>query len=169
MKQTLSVIKAYWGLLLLWALVACSVPLVPPYDKAVTEALNVAVAESMTLFANVDHGVQKDDFANRAERYAQVIGKLDALAIAANARPVPKNQVSDKLNSVFDKILPSTADGTEVRIPSVHAIRKISETIVKMRDTDMNQGLSRYEVIAFKQQVSIYFDQAMTYENFLQR
>ena len=38
-----------------------------------------------------------------------------------------------------------------------------------MRDTDRKQGLTAFEVGAFKGQATIYFDQAITYENFLQR
>ena len=148
---------------------ACSMPLAPNYDKAVSDALNAANTEAMTLFASVSLGVQKYDFASRADQYAQVIGKLDALAISANARPVPKNAVTDKVNAVLDKTLPITIESSDARLPSVVAIRKIAETVTKMRDTDIKQGLSTYEVIAFKQQASIYFDQAITYENFLQR
>ncbi|MBC3882813.1 hypothetical protein H8K35_15125 [Undibacterium sp. LX40W] len=144
-------------------------PLAPTYDKAVSEALNVANTDAMTLFAGVSLGVQKQDFASRADQYAQVIGKLDALAISANARPIPKNAVTDKVNAVLDKTIPVTVEHSDARLPSVVAIRKIAETMTKMRDTDIKQGLTTYEVIAFKQQASIYFDQAITYENFLQR
>jgi hypothetical protein len=147
-------------------------PLAPAYDKAVSDALNAANTDAMTLFASLSLGVQKQDFPNRAEQYAQVIGKLDALAISANARPVPKNAVTDKVNAVLDKTMPDSVASmanSDARLPSVLAIRKIAETVIKMRDTDVKQGLTTYEVIAFKQQASIYFDQAITYENFLQR
>lgn len=156
-------------LCLIAVLNACTMPLAPAYDKAVSEALNAANTDAMTLFASLSLGVQKQDFPHRAEQYAQVIGKLDALAISANARPVPKNAVTDKVNAVLDKTLPATIESSDARLPSVVAIRKITETVIKMRDTDLKQGLTTYEVIAFKQQASIYFDQAITYENFLQR
>lgn len=171
MKRELAVlwVRNLLGMWLMCALLACSMPLVPPYDRAVSEALNAANTETMTLFASINPSVQKYDFATRSERYAQVIGKLDALALSANARPVPKNPTVDKLNAALDKLIPASANADDVRIPSVFAIRKISEAITKMRDTDMKQGLTAYEVIAFKQEVSIYFDQALTYENFLQR
>lgn len=161
--------RRYWAAFVLVLLVGCSLPLVPPYDKAVIDALNVANTETMTLFASVDKETKQYDYANRAERYAQVIGKWDALIIAANARPVPKNQTSDRLNHLLDRMLPASANTEEFKIPSVYAMKKISETITKMRETDMKQGLTSYEVIAFKQQVIIYLDQAITYENFLQR
>ncbi len=162
-------IRNFLSMFLIGCLLACSLPLVPPYDKAVSDALNAANTETMTLFASLNAGVQKYDFPTRADRYAQVIGKLDALALSANARPVPKNPSVDKVNAALDKLIPASANDSDVRIPSVFAIRKISEAIAKMRDTDMKQGLTAYEVIAFKQEVSIYFDQALTYENFLQR
>lgn len=171
--MTLRNLSSWWRLqclvLLLCLLNACAMPLAPAYDKAVSDGLNAANTDAMTLFASISLGVQKHDFASRAEQYAQVIGKLDALAISANARPVPKNAVTDKINAVLDKSLPATAEKSDARLPSVMAIRKIAETVIKMRDTDVKQGLTTYEVIAFKQQASIYFDQAITYENFLQR
>jgi hypothetical protein len=38
-----------------------------------------------------------------------------------------------------------------------------------MRDVDKKQGVTAFEVAAFKGQVVIYLDQALTYENFLER
>ena len=54
-------------------------------------------------------------------------------------------------------------------IPSATALAEISKTIVKMRDTDQKQGVTGLEVQAFKNQVSVFLDQALTYESFLER
>jgi hypothetical protein len=48
-------------------------------------------------------------------------------------------------------------------------MEEISKTMTKMRDTDKKQGVTEFEVRAFKGQVVIYLDQAITYETFLER
>ncbi|MCP4351418.1 MAG: hypothetical protein GY795_38620 [Desulfobacterales bacterium] len=53
--------------------------------------------------------------------------------------------------------------------PSATAMGKISATLVKMMNTDKKQGVTATEVQAFKNQVTIYLDQALTYESFLER
>jgi hypothetical protein len=53
--------------------------------------------------------------------------------------------------------------------PSVAPVDLMSRTIVKMRDTDSEQGVTAIEVAAFKQQIAISMDQALTYEKALER
>lgn len=150
-------------------LAGCATQLAPPYDKVVVDGLNATNTEAMTLFASVAAGTKVGDFGTRADKYSQLIGKLDALAILSGSRPMPKNTATDTINRALDKrgVPPLTEDGATP--PSWHAIRKISDTVAKMRDTDRKQGVTATEVTAFKGQAAIYFDQAITYENFLLR
>ncbi len=150
-------------------LVGCATQLAPAYDKNVADGLNTSSIDAMTLFATMSSGTKAQDFATRADRYANLIGKLDALALAAGARPLPKNKVTDSINRFLEKRGASVLSDDDATPPSAYAIRQISATLSKMRDTDQKQGVTAYEVIAFKGQASIYFDQAITYENFLQR
>ncbi len=150
-------------------LVGCATQLAPAYDKNVADGLNASSVDAMTLFATMSSGTKAQDFATRADRYANLIGKLDALALAAGARPLPKNKVTDSINRFLEKRGASVLSDDDATPPSAYAIRQISATLSKMRDTDQKQGVTAYEVIAFKGQASIYFDQAITYENFLQR
>ncbi|MFC0348862.1 hypothetical protein [Undibacterium danionis] len=150
-------------------LVGCATQLAPAYDKNVADGLNASSVDAMTLFATMSSGTKAQDFSTRADRYASLIGKLDALALAAGARPLPKNKVTDSINRFLEKRGASVLSDDDATPPSAHAIRQISATLSKMRDTDQKQGVTAYEVIAFKGQASIYFDQAITYENFLQR
>lgn len=166
-------------LVLAFSVAGCAVQLAPPYDKAVVEGLNTANTETMTLLASVDNGTNNDDdkrtFPAREEKYNALIGKLDALAILAGARPMPKNPVVEAISRLLAKRHEKASAGAEPlkdddsTPPSAHAIRRISGTLAKMRDTDRKQGVTAYEAKAFKGQVEIYFDQAITYENFLQR
>jgi predicted GTPase len=147
----------------------CATQLAPPYDRAVVDGLNTANTEAMILLASVPAGARPDTFGAREEKYNTLIGELDALAILAGARPVPKNKVSEAINKLLAERGSPPVTEDEATPPSVHAIKMISETFTKMRDTDRKQGVTATEVKAFRGQAVIYFDQAITYENFLQR
>lgn len=151
------------------ALAGCPAQLAPSYDKAVADGLSEASAEAMTLLAAVSGGTSADTFSSREAEYNAVIGKLDALAISAGARPMPQNKVTETINRLLEKRGAHPLEDDGATPPSAHAVRKVSETLAKMRDTDRKQGVTPFEAEAFKGQVQIYLDQAITYENFLQR
>jgi hypothetical protein len=157
-------------LVLCLSFAGCAIQLAPPYDKAVVDGLNAANAETMTLLAEVSHGTKSDTFPKREEKYNTLIGKLEALAVSAGARPMPSNKVTETINKQLEKrgTLQDFQDD-ETTPPSAHAIRKIAQSLEKMRDQDMKAGLKSGDVKAFKGQIAIYFDQAITYENFLKR
>lgn len=158
-----------FALIALLFMAGCATQLAPSYDKTVVEGINTVNTEAMTLLASVTAGTKPEDYNSRSEKYTALIGKLDSLTILAGARPIPKNKVSDVINKYLEKrgTAPITED--DATPPSAHAIKKISETFAKMRDTDKKQGVTATEVLAFKGNATIYFDQAITYENFLQR
>lgn len=145
----------------------CAATLAPQYDRDVVEGLNATNTNAMEFFAFVCKGTQKDSYEQREAKYAYLIGHFDALVIQAKARPVPRNKVTDKINDVLSKRGVPIPDDSET--PSATAMGKISLTFAKMRDTDQKQGLTPTEVEAFKGQVSIFMDQALTYESFLER
>lgn len=151
------------------SLIGCTTQLAPPYDKAVTEILNLANTEAMTLLVATAHGTDKSTFSVREERYNALIGRLEALVLLAGARPMPKNKVTEVINKLVEKRGGKPIDDDDSIPPSAHSIRKIAETITVMRNTDKKQGVSALEVNSFKGIIVIYFDQAITYENFLQR
>lgn len=146
---------------------ACTTQLAPPYDKAIADGLVSTNQQLMTLFASVSSGTGSDSYSQRDSNYNAIIGSLDALALQAKSRPVPKTSVNEKVKAFLNKRgvnLPEPGDA-----PSAAALEQISITLAKMRDTDKKQGVTAFEVAAFKGQVVIYLDQALTYENFLAR
>lgn len=148
-------------------LTECAITLAPQYDKALVDGLTKTNAEVMEFLALVSDGTQKETFDQRKEKYASLVGSFDALEIQAKARPIPKNKITDEINALLSKRgAPIPVDS---ETPSATAIAKISETVAKMRDTDRKQGVTATEVLAFKNQVSICLDQALTYESFLKR
>lgn len=158
------------GLLLLSQIIilyGCAATLAPQYDQAVVDGLNSVNYGIMELMASVSGGTVKDTFAEREDSYNGIIGHLYALEIQAKSRPMPSDKASEKINKILtDRGIEIPVDG---EAPSVFAVGKIAETIIKMRDTDKKQGITEGEAQAFKNQAAIFLDQAMTYENFLKR
>jgi len=162
--------RALLGLAFCVSLLGCTTQLAPPYDKAVVDGLNAANTEAMTLLAEVSNGTDKGTFPKREDKYNTLIGKLDALAVSAGARPMPSNNVTELINRKLEKRgVTQPLQEDDATPPSAHAIRKIAETFERMRDHDMKAGLKPGDAKAFKGQVVVYFDQAITYENFLKR
>lgn len=121
----------------------------------------------MEFFAMVALGTKQSTYANREPYYNQLIGSFDALVTQANARFTPRNKVRQKANEALKKKgIPVLEEG---EIPSATALERIYTTLVKMRETDQKQGVTLTEVQAFKGQIKIYMDQALTYENALER
>lgn len=147
----------------------CATQLAPPYDKNVAEGLTAANTEAMTLMAATSQGTDKSTFLSREDKYNALIGKIDALALSAGARPMPKNKVTDAINKLLEKRGGKPIDDDDATPPSAYSIKRVAETLTKMRDVDKKQGVTAYEAQGFKGQLVIYFDQAITYENFLQR
>lgn len=157
------------GLAIFFSVAGCATQLAPPYDKNVAEGLGAANTETMILLAAASQGTDKSSFSSREDKYNNLIGKLDAIALSAGARPMPKNKVTDAINKLLVKRGVKPIDDDDSTPPSSHSIKKIAETLTKMRDTDKKQGVTAFEAQAFKGQIAVYFDQAITYENFLQR
>jgi hypothetical protein len=153
----------------LLSITGCAIQLAPSFDKNVVEGLNLANTEVMTLMASTSEGTDKNTFSSRKEKYNTLIGKADALALSAGARPMPKNKITDAINKLLEKRGGKPIDDDDATPASAQSIRRVAETLTKMRDTDKKQGITTHEAHAFKKQLAIYLDQAITYENFLQR
>ena len=146
---------------------ACATTLAPSYDKAIVDGLVSTNKKLMRYFASTSSGTTKETFEKREKTYNELIGRLDALVIQAKARPIPKNNITDKVNEALQERGVAVLEGDDA--PSATALEKISETMTKMRDTDKKQGVTAFEVTAFRGQVVIYLDQAITYESYLER
>ena len=166
-NRTRTMMQRVSSLALLLLLGACVTQLAPDYNRALVERLNATNVSLMEFFASASPGVKQTSFDDRKPTYDNLVGRLDALVIQARSRPIPQNSVTEKVNAALEKRGVQILDDGDT--PSATALEKISETIVKMRDTDAKQGVTAFEVAAFKGQVSIFMDQAMTYENFLER
>lgn len=145
---------------------SCQATLAPAYDQAIVEKVTESSDLAMRFFSEVDGGVESESFSNRQPTYNILIGAFESLKLQAKARPVPNNVALDKIN----KLLQSKGSGAITEeYPSAFAFQKIAETFAKMKETDKERGIKPIAIQAFKGQVEIFLDQAITYESFLKR
>jgi hypothetical protein len=146
---------------------ACVTTLAPSYDQTIVNGLRATNQQLMEFFAASSAGTIQATSGQRVGSYNQIIGTMDALAIQARARPIPQNDVTAKVNEVLEKRGIDILDANDA--PSAVAMEQISATMTKMRDVDIKQGVTPFEVKLFRGQVVIYLDQAITYESYLER
>jgi hypothetical protein len=53
--------------------------------------------------------------------------------------------------------------------PSATALKNVTANVTKMKQTDKLQGITATEALAFKNNITLFFDQALTYERFLNK
>lgn len=150
----------------LMSLFGCKTLLAPEYDKAIVEAVTTTSEQTMRFLAQVSYGTSASDYNSRESSYNNLIGAYDALKIKAKARPVPNNVATKKINELLKIKGNGTLSGA---YPSAFAFEKISETLNKMKETDKEKGISPLVILAFRGQIEIFLDQAITYESFLKR
>jgi len=144
----------------------CQVTLAPAYDQAIVEKATESSELSMRFFASLDEGVDAATFINREAIYNQLIGAFESLKLQAKARPVPSSMALDKINALLEA---KGSGGITEDYPSAFAFGEIADTFRKMKTTDRTNGVKPMAIQAFKGQVAIYLDQAITYESFLKR
>ena len=169
MPMILKLQKRYlpWVLsLAMLSLTGFKTQLAPEYDKAIVAGLTDATQKTMYFFATMEEGTTAETYTDRALSYNQLIGAYDALSLQAKARPVPDNVATKKINELLQS---KGSDPLSSDYPSAFAFTKISETLKKMREVDQASGIKPYALLAFKGQVLIFLDQAITYESFLKR
>ncbi|HSN67403.1 MAG TPA: hypothetical protein VLS94_12235 [Fusibacter sp.] len=159
---------------LLCVLTACAVKLAPEYDKAIVTGVTSVNQKMMELFAATASGVEAATYEKREGQYNAIIGILDALAIQTEVRPAPADSTA---KSIVDKIFSRKANDNDNasssecknKAPTICALKRMSEGIVKMRDIDKKQGVTANESAIYKKMVVLDMDIALTYESLLER
>lgn len=144
----------------------CQTTLAPAYDQAIVDGVTENTELALRFFASMEDGTNADSFSLRENTYNQLIGAFEALKIHAKARPLPKNIAVEKINELLQARGNSPLSG---EYPSAFAFSQIAETFKKMKEIDAKQGIKPFALQAFKGQVEIFLDQAITYESFLKR
>lgn len=162
-------IKIYFSFIAVFSIAllsGCEATLAPAYDQAIVEKVTANSDLAMRFFAEVDGGTERESFTVREPVYNILIGAFESLEIQARARPMPKNVALEKINEILAAKGSNNVTGD---YPSAFAFEKIAETFKKMKETDKQNGIKPIALQAFKGQVEIYLDQAITYESFLKR
>ena len=151
---------------ILFSFLQCTTSLAPKFDELIFQDLSSSSEEVLSFFASVENGVEANSFKDREANYNQLIGKFEALELKTRARPIPANSVLEKVNKAIE-----IRSGTAITgdYPSAYAMGEVAKTLKMMKKTDAQEGLKVIVIQAFKNQVLIYLDQALTYENFLNR
>lgn len=144
----------------------CQATLAPAYDQAIVEKVTASSDLAMRFFAEVDGGTTSESFAVREPIYNALIGAFESLKLQAKARPVPNNVALEKINELLQSKGSNAISG---EYPSAFAFEQIAATFKKMKQTDRENGIKPLALQAFKGQVEIFLDQAITYESFLKR
>ncbi|QFT54294.1 hypothetical protein [Microbulbifer sp. THAF38] len=160
------VASALFYLVLTLAISGCS-QLAPRYDAELYSDLTEVNAEILQFFSLVSHGTSKDSYAERNQNYHALIGKIDALAMQSNTRPIPNKDTLKKINNYLNSTGADIAFNEQP--PSVDSLEKISLSLNRMRKEDEDKGLRATVVALFKNEIVISMDQALTYESFLNR
>lgn len=147
-------------------MIGCRTTLAPEYDKAIVDGVTASSKKTMSFLAALSSGVSKEGFKNREQTYNELIGEFEALKLQAKARPLPKNVATEKINKLLQT---KGSNPLSENYPSAFAFEEIAKTLVKMKETDSSNGIKPIAVMAFKGQIEIFLDQAMTYESFLKR
>lgn len=148
------------------SITSCKTLLAPEYDKAIVESVTTNSQKTMSFLEKISDGTTKENYKEREKEYNELIGAYDALKLQAKARPIPNNVATKKINELLQAKNSSAISGD---YPSAFAFQKISETLKKMKTEDKEKGIKPTAMQAFKGQIEIFLDQAITYESFLKR
>lgn len=153
--------------LILINLSACSVKLAPNYNKGIVEGIISANKDAMEFFSSIEDGTDNKAFSKREEKYDKLIGSFESLSTQVRARKIPKNNVKSKVDAVLTKrgiAVLSAAD-----YPSADAIDKAVTSLKTLKKTDKIKDIGSGAIAPFKNEIAISVDQALTYEQFLER
>lgn len=155
------------ALLWVFVLAACTIQLVPPYDQALVDGLDQANTQALALFAAVEKGSPAARFGDYEQRYAEVIGRFEALQERALRRPTPPLAGRLARLPALRPICgndPATCLNTS---PTVLAT--VLTQFRQMRDTHQSRGLAPDIVTNFRDGYNTAIANAMAVENALKR
>jgi hypothetical protein len=160
-------------LVAIFCLSGCVVSLSPKFDQSIVDNLSSSSVDVFQLLAEVSGGVPSNTHSTREPKYNDDIGKLEALKLQINARPLPHNKTVDKIISQTNERLRQRGVATLITAgdtaPSATAVQQIINNLNKMKTDDASSGLTADVVKVFQGFIVLYYDQALTYERFLNK
>ena len=154
-------------ILFILSISGCDVQLAPTYNKDIVTGITVANKDALEFLSSVDAGTTQSTFANRKDKYDKLIGAFESISTQIKTRPIPSNKVKDKVNELLSKRGVQTL--ADADYPSQSAIDEVTKNLRKMKEKDSTNDIARPAIDIFKSAINISIDQALTYENFLER
>lgn len=152
---------------------SCAASLAPKFSQGILDNLSSSSTDIFQLFAEVSAGVPSSSFTSREAKYNNLIGKLEALDMQIKARPMPSNKVINKIINSVNESLSKRGIATSITAgtiaPSATALENILSNITTMKTQDHNAGLTQLQAAAFRGNIILFLDQALTYEGFLNK
>jgi len=158
------------ALLWVFVLAACTIQLVPSYDQALVEGLSEANTAALTLFAALESGSPPSEFAEYEDRYAELIGKFDALRQRALTRQIPP--LAKRISSI--RTVASFCDSEDNPTSCLNASPDSLKSVLALLRRMSNQhntgsGLAPDIVETFRDSYNAAITPALTVENALKR
>ncbi len=152
-------------------LLSCKVQLAPSYDELLIKDINETYKNTYIFFASLEDSITLKSYESRLAIYSKLIGQYNALHIRSQARPVPNKKAEVKVYNVLANKFDHDTIFNEVDdvYPSAHAFKAISKSLTELRNQDSNSGIHLDVLTLLKNEIDIYMDQAITYENHLKR
>lgn len=147
-------------------LVNCKTYLAPSYSQEIITKSTLAATSTFQYFASISGGTHQESFNSRENTYNTLIGQFETLKLLTKARPIPTNKTTQRINKLLEE---KNAPTSSSDYPSAFAFNRIVENLVKMKEKDRTSGLNQTVIQAFKGEIEIFLDQAITYESFLKR
>lgn len=166
-------------------LFSCAAHLMPGYNEQIVEGLNELSQQSILLCIADSNGLSAKNYLSKEAMYNETIAKTKSLIIQCSSRPMPSNTFVKKLNkklnadqaqaAVSGNSKKNNEETTSAEIdfnselPSVTALKGILSTVEKIKEIHSKGDVSPLVLEGLENQLIIYLDQAITFEQYLKR
>ena len=137
---------------------------------ACSQKADEANTAALTLFAALETGSPQSEFGEYEARYAELIGKFDALRQRALTRQIPP--LAERLTrlSIVRDLCSSESDPSACVNTSPASLEQVLTLIRRMRDTHRRPGGLAPDIVqTFRDSYNVAIAQALTVENALKR
>lgn len=152
----------------------CAIQLAPDYDAQLQEGLIAANKDALTLFAKVESGSTKAEFATLSGDYANVIASFEALRQRADSRQIPP--LASRLTKMkfFAEFCDQHNDPNSCLNATSSSLTALVATLRRLRDDHRGVnggagGLSEEHVAHLRSSYDQKIHQALTVETALKR
>lgn len=148
----------------------CTVQLAPSFSQKLLDDLTEANESTQILLERLSGGSRSSDFPKFSNDYTEIIGKMKALEILADARDTPplSRRGIQWLQSkdVLTELCPEPADCIN---PTPSILANTYERIQQMASIHERAGVDSLTVASVQNFVSSQFDLVISFETALQR